>query len=182
MRMISLFLLVLTLIICSGCPEPPPPTKEQIMWGHFSKAGVKFTRRNIELTKDKRVKMYILDLSDLTPVKDIPLEALMIANRKLTDLSPIKNMPLTCLVIRDTAVRDISALKDMKLTVLDMIGAPVADLSPLTNMPLIHMMFTEKAVTNGLDGLRNIPTLKLINKMTPEDYWKDYDMRRSIFE
>lgn len=100
-------------------------------------------------------------VSDISSLKDLPLEYLKLAGSGIQDLSALANMPLTVLYLVDTRVRDLSvlahlplrslfitgcnyvhdveALSGLSLQTLDLTGTPVKDLSPLSSMPLENL-------------------------------------------
>jgi Leucine-rich repeat (LRR) protein len=67
------------------------------------------------------------------------LESLSIERTRISDLSPLKGMPITALNISSAPVADLSPLEGMKLTFLHAGGTKVSDLSPLNGMPLTHL-------------------------------------------
>jgi len=79
-------------------------------------------------------------LSDLSPLKGMPLTNLQCAGVPLPDLSLLQGMPLTSLDCGATGAADLSPLKGMKLTFLNCGSNPrITDLSPLTGMPLTFL-------------------------------------------
>lgn len=124
-------------------------------------------------------KFYAVNTTDLGPLHDLPIQALILQHRQASDLTPLRGMThLRGLVINDTEVSDLGPLQGMPLQFLDLRGTPVRDLTPLDGMPLENIGFTEDTATNGVAVLRRMPTLKLINKRPPEKFWADYDAAR----
>ncbi len=77
-------------------------------------------------------------LSDLTPLKSMPLNELDCSGCKsLSDLTPLQDMALTTLNLRDTPIVDLSPLRGMNLKSLELFNCrQLDDLSPLKGMKL----------------------------------------------
>ena len=141
-------------------------------------AGVPYVVSNVHIG-DIPFKFYAVRTTDLSPLQDLPIQALILLTRQVSDLGPLRGMTnLRCLVINDTEVSDLGPLKGLPLHFLDLRGTPVHDLKPLDGMPLENIGFTEDTATNGVAVLRRMPTLKLINKRPPEKFWPAYDAAR----
>jgi len=100
-------------------------------------------------------------LSDLSPLKGMPLTNLNCGGTKVSDLSPLKGMHLTALYCHLTQVSDLSPLNGMPLTALVCFGTPVLhDLSPLKGMPLTYLdcRFTK---VSDMSPLREMPLTTL---------------------
>jgi len=80
---------------------------------------------------------YRKDISDISPLRGIPLSHLDILATKVADLSPIKDMPLKSISMSSTKVADLGPLRGKQLTALNLnCCANVSDISPLKGMPL----------------------------------------------
>ncbi len=97
---------------------------------------------------------------DITPLANLHLEELMLAETRVEDLSPLAGMPLARLTVFNAPVRDLSPLAGMPLKSLDLMGLPVEDLSPLRGMALERLMLDETKVKD-LSPLRGMPLLEL---------------------
>jgi hypothetical protein len=75
-------------------------------------------------------------LSDLSPLKGLPLERLNIGAAPVQSLAFVRGMPLRYLHLFCTRVSDLEPLRGMKLEDLNIAVSPVRDLSPLEGMPL----------------------------------------------
>ncbi len=75
-------------------------------------------------------------LADLTPLKGMPLTALVLDFNPVQDLSPLKGMSLKTLNLMHTRVTDLTPLKGMPLETLMLWGWPGTDLTPLKGLPL----------------------------------------------
>jgi hypothetical protein len=69
----------------------------------------------------------------------------------------------------------------MPLASLDIRQCPeLRDVTPLRGMSIVELGLTPKLVTQGIDGLRSMTSLKLItmdnsNRFVPAEFWKRYD-------
>jgi Leucine-rich repeat (LRR) protein len=98
----------------------------------------------------------------------------------LSDLLPLKGMPLTRMDCSDTLVSDLSPLKGMPLTWFSCGGTKVSDLSPLEGMNLREFYFTPTNITTGIDLIRQMKSLTTIGlswdlRFPPDEFWKKYD-------
>jgi hypothetical protein len=93
-------------------------------------------------------------ISDLSPLKEMPLRELDLQNNPVTDLSPLQGLPLEALYLEGTQVSDLQPLKGMSLRVLYLSGTKVRDLSPLRGVPLreLNLLGTQVADLGPLYG------------------------------
>jgi hypothetical protein len=96
-------------------------------------------------------------VSDLLPLKGLPLTRLDCYKSSVSDLSPLKGMKLTFLECSGTSVDDLSPLKGMKLRKLSCGNTKVTDLSPLEGMPLLELV----ALHTGVTDLTPLKRMKL---------------------
>ena len=78
------------------------------------------------------------------------------------------------------AVRDLSPLKGIPLKVLLFYSTSVTDLKPLQGMELVEIHLTPKNITQGLDVLRAMKSLKTIGIAYTQawpaaEFWERYD-------
>ncbi len=137
----------------------------------------------------RQLSIYSSSVEDLSPLKDTPMERLSLRGTRVTDISPLQEMPLTDLDISGTLVKDLSPIGEMKTLRILALGmwtadlllagerycAPVTDLSPLKNVPLEALTFVPENITKGMDELRQMETLKLINDLSPKEFWRRFD-------
>ncbi len=155
-----------------------PPSDVRVIADGLRAAGVPYIVNYVHID-DVLFRLYAVDALDLTPVRDLPIQALMLKNRQTSDLTPLRGMTnLLALVAGYSQVSDLTPLRGLNLQHLDLRGTPVSDLSPLDGLPLVTIGFTETTATNGVDVLRRIPSLKLINKRPPDRFWAAYDAAR----
>jgi Leucine-rich repeat (LRR) protein len=99
-------------------------------------------------------------LTDLSPLKNLDLSSLWLANTAVSDLSPLKDLRLWHLSCQFTKVTDLSPLKDMKLGLLYCNNTKVSDLSPLKGMPLKELRCNNTLVSD-LSPLKGLPLAEL---------------------
>jgi hypothetical protein len=98
-------------------------------------------------------------LSDLGPLRGLPLKSLICGGNPIADLSPLRGMPLKRLWCGATLVSDLTPLKGMRLESLALVGTRTADLAPLQGMPLTFL---------DLRGLREVSALSPLKGMQLE--------------
>ncbi|MDA0833414.1 MAG: SUMF1/EgtB/PvdO family nonheme iron enzyme [Planctomycetota bacterium] len=110
-------------------------------------------------------------LSDLSPLKGLPLQTLAIQNTGVSDLSPLEGMKLTKFYGGETMVTDLSPLRGMPLVLVSVFSNQAIDLSPLQEMSLkeINLDFQPERDT---ELLRSIKTLETINGKPAAEFWK----------
>jgi len=99
-------------------------------------------------------------LSDLSPLKGLPLKSLYCLNNPVKDISPLTGMPLTELSIGGTLVSDLSPLEGMKLAVCGCNDTAVGDLKPLGGMPL-KVLWCQNTRVSDLSPLHGAPLQEL---------------------
>ena len=117
---------------------------------------------------------------DLAPLAGLPLRELYVPGNGVKDLSPLRGMRLVKLGIAVNAIGDLSPVRGMPLRWLHMDGNPVRDLTPLEGMDLEFILFSPQNVTQGIEVLRNMKSLKRIGPWWEADlpaaeFWKQYD-------
>jgi len=118
---------------------------------------------------------------DLTPLQGMPLTELSLAHcRQVQDISPLKGLKLTVLLLEDTQVRDLEPLKDMPLKKLYIDAPGVTDVTPLQALQLEDIRLTPKNITQGLEILRDMKSLKTIGlghyqAWPAAEFWARYD-------
>jgi hypothetical protein len=121
-----------------------------------------------DLSPLKGMPLETLDLTgtkveDLTALGGMKLEQLGLERSKVSDLSLLKGMKLTALSVRGTSVSDLSPLAGMRLTFLHCGGSYVSDLSPLNGMPLGDLNCAGTKVTDAsLDQINKCHDLRLL--------------------
>ena len=127
------------------------------------------------------LNVYRTQIIDLSPLRDMPLTSLSLNDcSQVSDFSPLRGMPLTSLNLCDTQISDLTPLKGMPLAELQIHRSDVRCLSPLDGMKLEHLLFTPSNVTNGLEIIRNMESIRKIgpggfHQMPPDEFWRRYD-------
>lgn len=120
-------------------------------------------------------------VEDLTPLEGMKLTSLFLGGPLIKDLSALRGMPLISLQLRNTNVRDITPLRNAPLTTLFLNDAPVENLSPLKGMHLEYFSFSPKHVKTGIDVIRAMKTLKGIgtpSMKSVDEFWREYDRQQ----
>ncbi len=120
-------------------------------------------------TKDraKLVALYNKRLSSWLPGVNLSVEAdgklaVDLIHRHITDLTPLKGIPLAKLGLGDTDVTDLSPLTGMPLEDLDLFTTRVSDLRPLSAMPLRNLSLRGCRQVTDITPLMGLP-IKTLN-------------------
>jgi len=94
-------------------------------------------------------------IADLSLLKGIPVNVLLMQGAAATDFSPLKGMPLTQLWAEGSSVSDLSPLAGAQIASLNLQGSRIKDLSPLRGMPLrlLYVMGTDVEDLSPLSGM-----------------------------
>lgn len=95
-------------------------------------------------------------VTDLEPLRGVPLTELDLYNLPITDISPLEGMQLRILYLEGTHVSDISVLKGMPLEELYLQDTNVSDLSPLEGMPL-RMLNLKGCPIDSIENVSEFP-------------------------
>jgi hypothetical protein len=113
---------------------------------------------------------------DLSPLAGMLLRELNFTDcRRLTDLVPLRGMPLQKLTCCKTKVSDLSPLKGMPLEFLQVDRAKVTDLTPLKEMPKLRELRCDFVADRDAEILRSIQTLRTINNLPAKEFWRRVD-------
>lgn len=126
----------------------------------------------------RKLVIFGCPIKDLTVVKGMPLKSLWIGATKVTDFSPLKGLPLTDLSLFSSEASDLSPLEGMPLECLNIqvVGSgKISDLTPLKGMKLKQLTFDADTVIRGMDVIRDMKSLKEINRMPADEFWRKYD-------
>jgi serine/threonine protein kinase len=101
------------------------------------------------------LSVFVRNIADVSPLAAFTkLQAIKFkteGNRgrsKLSDLSPLRGLPLTRLECKFTRITNLSPLQGMSLTELTLVGSPFKALSPLRGMPLKDLRLAYCEVTD----------------------------------
>ncbi len=95
-------------------------------------------------------------VTDLSPLRGLPLKRLEFSDNHVSDLSPLRGMPLKSLIFwRNGAIKDLTPLRGMPLEHLGCGHTNVADLSPLKGMKLKYL-YCDQTLVAELSPLRGM--------------------------
>jgi hypothetical protein len=119
-------------------------------------------------------------VKDLSPLAESPLQMLWLTDCPVADLSPLRRLPLVSLTVENTKVADISPLAGHPMQRLHIGRTEVTDLTPVGRMQLQRLIFTPSRIKQGMDVVRNLPTLRELGttfdrRMAPPVFWQLYD-------
>jgi len=100
------------------------------------------------------------ELSDITPLRGLPLTKLNLAKTRVRELEPLRRMPLRFLNLSDCPVDDIGALEGMPLEELNLSNCRVKNMRPLKDAPLNTLMLPNNPV-DIVGVLADLPLKKL---------------------
>jgi len=123
-----------------------------------------------------RLNLNGMELNDLSTLRKLRLKSLIIYFcPKIADISALKGMPLEHLLLSCHKVKDLSALHGMPLKTLDISGTDVRDISPLEGLSLERISVDIEKIGKGIKILRHMKSLKNINNLDVEHFWEKYD-------
>jgi Leucine-rich repeat (LRR) protein len=120
-------------------------------------------------------------VENLGPLHGLPLQFLWANETLINDISPLSGCPLVSLTLHRTKVADLTPLANMvSLKRLHIGETAVSDLTPLKDLALERLIFNPKNIKNGLEIIRNMPTLTefgitLEALMPPTEFWAMVD-------
>ena len=143
----------------------------------------------LPLLRNEVVSVSVIQLedrtfSDLAIFRGMKLHELGLSGcTNVSDLSPLADMPLKVLNLRGTGVSDLSPLTKMPLVELDLDGCvKLTNLQPLEDCRTLERLLLPRNAKN-IEFLRNHPTLKYLSARGLSEpvaqFWADYDKRRS---
>ncbi len=120
--------------------------------------GVKFNLRmdNDGLTVD----VSNTGISDLEPLRGLPLTSLYCSDNRIVSLEPLRGLPLVVLNCGNNPITSLEPLRGMPLVTLLCEGCPVTSLEPLRGLPLT--MINCGGARLGPDGLAPLRGLPLV--------------------
>ena len=135
------------------------------------------------------LKLSLTEVKDLSPLAGMQIKALFIDRTEVVDLLPVKGLPLENINMSHCrGIVSIAPLKGLSLYYLNIADTGIQDLSVLEGMPLKRLTFSPERISNGLEIIRNMTTLKSIGTdgidekgavvmycCAPEMFWRLYD-------
>jgi serine/threonine-protein kinase len=119
-----------------------------------------------------RVSVHGTRVPDLSPLRGLGLTELYCSHTPISDLSPIQGMPLRLLACFNTRVRDIKPIEGMPLEELYIAGTQVTDLTPLRTLTRLRILNCDFIRSRDAAILQAIPTLEHINNRPAAEFWK----------
>lgn len=113
-------------------------------------------------------------IADFSPLKDMQLHWLNLSRTRITNLSALSKLPLAYLKLYRTWTTSLFFLRETPLKSLDIRFTEIKNLSPLKCMPLEELSFFPARIEKGLHSLRDMETLKKINRRPVTDFWQRY--------
>lgn len=110
----------------------------------------------------QRLRLFHTDVRDLSPLAGMPLKHLELGHTQVVDLSPLVGLPLQILECSYTPVADFSPLAKLRLEGLALQGVRVGDLSFTRDMPLKGLVLAGARDTANFRSLREVKTLELL--------------------
>lgn len=130
----------------------------------------------------KQLNLKGVAVSDVTLFSKMPLSTLWLLETGVSDIGPLSALSLESLDLQDTMVSDLSALAHMTtLRRLNIAGTEVSDIRPVTGLKLDRIFLSPGEIAQGMDELRNIPSLGKIgtsheHQFSSADFWERYDV------
>ena len=121
-------------------------------------------------------------IEDLTPLTGMPIQMLWLTGAPVEDISPLRTCPLVSLTLHRTKVRDLSPLAGTRLQRLHIGETPITDLSPLAGMNLTRLVFDKEKIEKGIEAVKSMRSLREIgskfadgeNNLThPAVFWSE---------
>jgi hypothetical protein len=178
----------------TGTSEQPEVTRHARLL--LDAAGLRFKSLHVGLDGGLHLNLSGTAIGDLQPLKDLPITHLCLQGcQRISDFSPIGRMnlvwlnlcrtrimalsalaglPLSHLDLRRTQSASLAPLHGMPLRSLDIRFSAITDLAPLRDMPLEKIVFHPGRITCGIESLRAVGTLAVINRKPAEEFWAYY--------
>jgi len=126
------------------------------------------------------VEIYDKELTSLEFLSKVNIERLDLSGCTFPTLTPLRHSRIKELCIIDTNANNLEPLKNLPLIKLYISGSPVCDLSPLAGMELRELIFSPSQVTNGIEVIRSMKSLKRIGINPPRtfpasEFWERMD-------
>ena len=113
-------------------------------------------------------------VSDLSPLRDMPLEYLNLGDQPVSDLAPLASLKsLRKLVLDSTSASDLKPLCGLGLKDLSILNIPAKDLSPLQELALNSLRLDYRADREKF--VRSFKELERINDKPAADFWQEVD-------
>jgi tetratricopeptide (TPR) repeat protein len=120
-------------------------------------------------------------LTDLGALRGRPLSELtLVGQRGISDVSPLKGLPLLSLDISGTAVTDIKPVLGPALRQLNLTDSAVTDLRPLAGSRVESLNISPQRIRHGIAELPAVTSLRSVNGMPTADFLRWVELQRLI--
>ena len=114
---------------------------------------------------DKMKSLMAMDLgdtavSDLRPLKGLPLIELYLENTKVKDISALRGMPLQKLYLSGSPIMDLGPLEGAPIEELNAVNIQARDITPLGKSPIKMLWLTDSPV-ESIAALKTVPLISL---------------------
>lgn len=96
-------------------------------------------------------------LTDLAPLKDMPLTALNCSRNRIRSLAPLRGMPLRLLNCMDNEITSLEPLRGGQLVELDCSLNRISTLRPLARVPITSLNCSDNPLKDGVAPLKKMP-------------------------
>ncbi len=112
-------------------------------------------------------------IKDFSPLRDMEkLVWLNLSRTNIKYLSVLKRLPLSYLRLWRTQASSVIPLRKTLLATLDIRFTQIVNVSPLESVPLQELFFFPTRIKRGVVCLKNIVTLKRINRKYSQEFWE----------
>jgi hypothetical protein len=101
------------------------------------------------------VELPSADITNLEPLRGMPIKALHCTVNRIKSLEPLRGMPLTTLNCSGNPIESLEPLRGMKLELLLCEYGQIPSLEPLRGMPLITLNCTSNPLEDGISALED---------------------------
>jgi serine/threonine protein kinase len=149
---------------------------QQAVSNHWPKAKIELNDKGLILDIKSS------NISDLSPVTELPLNELSAGINKIKSLEPLRGMPLSSLYLASNQIESLEPLRGMQLKVLDISKNLISDLEPLAGMKLERLVIG----SNPLKSCEAISKMSIDNfscsslNLTNLDFVRDMSLSRLI--
>ena len=130
------------------------------------------------LARMRKLRVLRLDnnpVTDLSPLKKLPLIRLDLRDTPVAELSPLRGMKLEHLVLRGSRVTDLTALSGMPIRRLDLDRTDATNLTPLAEMPLTYLTLNIAVGYESFAVFDTIPELANIGDVPRDAWFSEYE-------
>ncbi len=162
---VAIFLLTFFSISLAGTSNSPPSTEGELH-AALKTANPDYIGK-AKINKNDKGKIWGINLnncniSDLSPLKGMDLEAISCVQNNISDISPLFSMKLKQFLCADNPIEDLTPLAGMPLWKLAINKTKVTDLTPLKGVPIQEIYFNPSKIIKGIEVLRNMESLSVI--------------------